>query len=82
MGQPLELSGMAWQGTAKGSASLLASLREVWGPDARVKEGSALLCHDASCLRSIRLFGMGTGDSTRLFLTCETCLEMENMVRY
>lgn len=68
---------------SKGSAWRLVYLEDVGERHARVNEAYALLCHDASCLHNILLlFGTDAGDSTRLFLRDETCLEMENMVYY
>lgn len=80
------MSWSVWLGRdspSKGSAWRLAYLGEVWEHDVRVNEVYALLCHDVSCLHDILLlFGMDAGDSTRLFLRGETCLEMENVVYY
>lgn len=73
---------MAGDSPSKGSTWRLAYLGEVCECDARVDEVCALLCHDVSCLHNILLFGIDAGESTRLFLRGETCLEMENMVYY
>lgn len=73
---------VAWQGQPVRGLHLacLAELRE---RDARVCEVSALCCRDASCLHNVLLlFDMDAGNSTRLLLRGETCLEMENMVYY
>lgn len=84
-GQPAP-SWSVWLGRRqplKGLHLEVGYLGEVWEGDARVNEVCALLCHDVSCLRNILLlFGMDAGDSTRLFLRGETCLEMENTVYY